>query len=357
MSAVVDRPIDQADPFASLSAADFATLASEPERESATPADAPAPSTDETAATPATRGRDEQGRFAGKAEPVEATTDDTPNDAPAPTEAATTTPEPVAPVVDWEAEARKLQRDLAAQRGQVDNAAKQAAERARQEVAQQTAAQAQQTARDAITAQLNQMLVSGELSQDQAVAAYQRNQQQWAQEDQQAAQSQLMQRETGVKLTTVETAGSQALVALYHQGAARMAEDFNLPVDEVRAVWNDEGERQRFQRAVWQSKMADEFPGLPFNKSAAEDYLASKAQDFQQRRTLHDTYQTQLKAKDAEIERLRVLVNRDEAGEGVPAPQSVRRAARNAPATPDEHAERVLTDHISEFARAFGLQN
>lgn len=281
-------------------------------------------------ATQPARERDETGRFRPKQ--PDAQPEQRPADQQQPT------PD------DYRARSEYLERQLASVRGNVDNAARQAREQAQQEAT----AQARQMARQAITDELNAQLVNGELSQEQAVAAYQRQQQKWQHEDSQVQHQELSQRETGVRITNVRTAGDQALVALYNQGAPRMAQDFGLDENEVRAVWEPEDERQRFQRAVYQTRMAQEFPGLPFNAAAAEDYLATTATHLRALKGVHDRYRGEVDALKKENEQLRMHLNRDEAGGGLPQPASVRDAPRRKAAETLEEAgdmlQRVLTE-------------
>lgn len=349
MSATAEQTTPQTDSlddaYDALTTALAATPEPGPDRASGTPADepdaAPADSDEAAPEAPPTgdqRTRDERGRFVPKAGEAPAAATPPAGDAP-PLAGTSAAEQPADPQgeEDLAAQVQRLQRQLETQRGQVQNAAQQAAERARQEAEARYQAEAKQRARQAITQQLEAMLASGQVSQEQAVAAYQDHQQRWQQEDAQEAQEALTRREAGVKLSGVQAAGQQALVGLYNQGVPRLAQDFGLDEAEVRDLWADEGERARFQRAVWQARLADEFPGLPFNKAAAEDYLATTQTHLRHVRAVHDRYRAALAEKDQELERLRVQLNRDEAGGGLPDPAPGRGGARRAaPATLEE---------------------
>lgn len=336
----------------------LATWGDEPVSATTTPAapaaeardiETPAPATTPTARDePPPAGRDEQGRFRPKVDAAP------PEDA-APEEPAT--PEATAPPAETPAAtappARDYERELATLRGQVTNAAQQAADKARAD----TLAEAQRAARTSIVATLQEMVNSGEVTFEQAQAAHQRHREQWATEDQAARERTLTQREADARMGALSGTVQEATAALWSRATPLMAQEHGLPVEDVRALWDDEAERHRFQRAILQQQMATQYPQGGFNAQAAEDYLETTSTALRRIAAVKRDTATQLAAKDREIADLRLQLNRADA-EDNPAtrPEAhTRGGARSRAANPDEHAERVLTDNLTTFAQAFGL--
>lgn len=235
--------------------------------------------------------------------------DQRPAEAGAPTEQSATATPPATPEPATQPATEDPQRVIAALRGQIKNAATQAAAQARQEAE----AAARTSARETLKGELEGMIASGELSSEQANAIWAKKQEGWAAEDRQVQETAFAHREASVELRGIHTEAQNSLNHLYHNAAVAMAADTGLTVEQVREYWDDEPERERFQRAVMHHKLAERFPGSGFNASALEDYLEGKVAVMSREATIHRTYTTQLAAKDREIEDLRVQLNREAA--------------------------------------------
>lgn len=296
----------------------------------------PASSTERTS-------RDERGRFAA------GQTDDT---TPAPEAAAppattppapTTTAEPTEETPDWRVEAEKLQRQLASVRGQVANAAKQAREQAEREFQERQRAEVRQ--------RLGELAQQGE-DVTQLRSQYER---QWADQDQEVRRREEQGQRASFMLEAADLDSRHKLLTLYQHGATVLAEDTGLPVDEVRAFWNDPEERLRFERAAKQAKMAETLPGAGFNAAALDDYMQTAVSALKQQAGIRKTYSEQLAARDKEIARLQQELNRLETDSpGLrPEPPSRGAATRRRASSPDEQMARVLEENAADLFRAF----
>lgn len=301
----------------------LATLRAQPAGETPTPdappAEAPAatkrPDPEPDAPPSRAPDRDEHGRFLPRgdapppsqpeagAPPVEAA----PAEA-APAAAATPAPAPAAaPPDDWAARLAELERVNQSLRGQVDNASRQAEERGR--------AAARQHYRDEVRREYQAMVANGEATPQQVQAALAVKEEEWGKQDFQVQQRQFGQQRVDLALQAQQTTVDQSTIALYHTAAPQLAQDHGLHVEQVRAVWADEGERRRFQRAAHQTEAAKKFPQAGFNAAALEDYLETADHFLARERALGDGYAAQVRAKDAEIARLTKELNRAEAAD------------------------------------------
>lgn len=281
----------------------------------------------------------------------EPTPDATPGEAAPPAEAPpaappvetppATPPTPPAPAGRRQPETlEEALRVLDTMRGQVGNAAQQAAANAAAQAREAALAEAAKNRREEIRQDLQAMVDSGEMTLEAANASLQRQQSKWAQEDRQQQETQLAHREFGVSMQGFHATAQNALVHLHEEGAAQLAADTGLTVDQVREYWAEPEERERFQRAVLHHQLAEQFPGSGFNATALEDYLQAKVGTMAREAGIHRTYATQLAAKDQEIADLRVQLNRADAGDtaigrGDAAPRGAGRS-RQAPETIDQ---------------------
>lgn len=309
-------------------AEELTTRTSEPERASATPDDAPvsepaAEGEEASPETPTEAGpeRDESGRFKPKAE-AETAGKEPANEAEA---------EP-----DLRAQLATLQRQLESTRGNVDNAARQAAEKARQEAL----AEAEQQERQRITRLLNEYEQQGH----DVGEARRQWQAQWQQQDQAKREQEDNTRRAGLLLSEVETEGQQKLLTLYQHGAKVLAEDTGLTVDEVRGLWAEPEERQRFLRASMQAHMATKLPGAGFNREALNDYMATKVAEGQRIAAIKQAHTAEVATLRKEIDKLTQQLNREEADSpALRGPETPARGGgprRKEPTTLDEaHAE------------------
>lgn len=206
-------------------------------------------------------------------------------------------------------------RQITTLRGQVGNAAQQAAAAAAAKAREEALAESSRNRRDEIRQELQAMVDAGEMTLEQGNAALQRHQATWAQQDRQRQETDLAMREASVSMQGFHATAQNALVHLHDQGASQLAADTGLTVDQVREYWADEGERQRFQRAVLHHQLAQQFPGSGFNAEAMEDYLQGKIGAMEREATIRRDFTAQLAAKDREIEDLRVQLNRADAGD------------------------------------------
>jgi hypothetical protein len=312
------------DDLFAAAADELTTRTAEPERESATPAAAPASdadSSDEEASadTPATGPeRDESGRFKPKEGEPEG---QEPADKQAEPEA-----EP-----DLRAQLATLQRQLESTRGNVDNAARQAAEKARQEAL----AEAEQTERQRITRLLNEYEQQGHDVRE----ARQQWQAQWAEQDRAKRDQEFHQQRATTILSEVEVEGQQKLLTLYQHGAQVLAEDTGLTVDEVRGLWAEPDERQRFLRASMQAHMATKLPGAGFNREALNDYMATKVAEGKRIASIKKASAAEVATLRKEIDKLTQQLNREEADSDALRPETPSRGPaprRKDPGTLDE---------------------
>jgi len=280
---------------------------------------------------------------------TEPATDDAPpaaapaGETPAPEQAATATPPATPAPVATTPPAEDPQRVIAALRGQIDNAAKQAAAQARQEAE----AQARTSARETLKSELEGMIASGELSSEQANAIWAKKQEGWAAEDRQVQETAFAHREASVELRGIHTEAQNSLNHLYHNAAVEMAKDTGLTVEQVREYWDDDTERERFQRAVMHHKLAERFPGSGFNASALEDYLEGKVAVMSREATIHRTYTTKLAAKDKEIEDLKVQLNREAASnDGITRRDAAPRGGGGGRTTAPERMEDITASAL-----------
>ena len=342
------------DDLFAAAADELTTRTSEPERASATPDDAPVsePAADgegASADTPqAGPERDESGRF----KPKEGESQEAGKE---PAEAAKPAEQPE----DWRAVAEKAQRDLAAVRGNVDNAARQAAEKARQEERAQAQAQAKQSAREEVRAAIQEQINSGELSYEAGSAIYARKQQEWAQADQQEERARREEadntRRAGLMLSEVETDGQQKLLTLYQHGAQVLAEDTGLTVDEVRGLWAEPEERQRFLRASMQAHMAAKLPGAGFNREALNDYMATKVEEGRRIATIKKSHSAEVATLRKEIDRLTQQLNRQEADSDALRPETPARGSgprRKEPTTMEEAGQELTRRLAADMTRS-----
>jgi hypothetical protein len=317
------------DDLFAAAADELTTRTAEPEADKPTPAAAPesdAPDSYEEASadTPATGPeRDESGRFKPKEGEPEAGKE------PAADKQAEAEP-------DLRAQLATLQRQLESTRGNVDNAAKQAAEKARQEAL----AEAEQNERQRITRLLNEYEQQGHDVRE----ARQQWKWQWEQEDQRKRDADFHQQRATTILSEVEVEGQQKLLTLYQHGAQVLAEDTGLTVDEVRGLWAEPDERQRFLRASMQAHMATKLPGAGFNREALNDYMATKVAEGQRIAAIKQAHSAEVKALRKELDKLTQQLNREEAdGPALRGPETPARGGgprRKEPATLDEaHAE------------------
>lgn len=242
-------------------------------------------------------------------------------------------------VIDLEAaqEARqRAEREAATLRGQVDNAAKQAAARARQEAL----AEAEQTSRQRTMQRLNELAASGQYTQESIAAERQRYLDEWGAEDRAKQEGQFHTQRAATMLETADVEMQRKEVALHRNAIPLIAEDFGLPVESVAAVWADEGERDRFRRAIGQTWMAQKVPGVGHNSAAAEDYLKTAATFFQREANIRQQHAEAIKAKDAQIADLTLQLNRDNAPDA-PLEQAARSTGRRN-LSPDDHATETL---------------
>lgn len=281
-----------------------------------------------TDATP-TRPRTATGQFAPTSAP-----DTTSDEAVAAVDApASPTETPPAPARDYEKELADAQRREQTLRAQVENAARQAEEKGKREAL----AQAAQSARLAVRNELQEAVNRGDLSLDAAQLRLSEKQQEWAREDLAQREAGLTQREAEAQMAALGGTVQEATSALYHRAAPLLAQDHGLSVEEVRAYWDGEEERQRFQRAVLQTQMAQKFPQAGFNVSAVEDYLNTTSTAMQQIAKVKQASAATLAAKDAEIARLTLLLNRAESGDNA-ALTTTERPSRGGAAPRDERA-------------------
>lgn len=318
-----DKPTTMQDFLATV---DYDAPAEETPTDAIPPEQTPAAEDAEDRATPTT-GRNERGQFvAATASTPDAEADpaDTPDTAPA-------TPAP--PTRDYDKELADAQRREQTLRAQVENAAKQAEEKGRREAL----SQATQTARQAVRDELQAAVNRGDLSLDAAQVRFAEKQQEWAREDLAQREQGLSQREAEAQMQALGGTVQEATSALYHRAAPLLAQDHGLTVEEVRSYWDGEEERQRFQRAVLQTQMAQKFPQSGFNASAVEDYLNTTSTAMQQIAKVKQSSTAQLAAKDAEIARLTLLLNRADAADH-PTATSSERPSRGGAAPRDEHA-------------------
>lgn len=315
---------------------EFATLLSAPAGETPTPDSEPAPAAEDDA--PESTPTPEAG-----AEPAEEA-------------AKPATPEPPKPEekpqwqLDLEAaqeRAQKAERQVETLHAQTRNAAAQAAAQARQ----QATAEFQQGQRQQITQQLQQMVLSGEASQEEANALYGRYKAGWDAEDQKVRDHAQRTQTATTVLQAVDVAMQQKEVALQRQAIPLIAQDFGLPVEMVAQVWADPEELSRFRRAVGQTDMAQRFPDSGHNAAASEDYLRTAANFFQHIATLRTTHAAEKAAWDKERADLTMQLNRD-AAPAAP-PETPARGAGRRPRDADERATQILTENADALMAAF----
>jgi hypothetical protein len=361
MSAVAettDTTTTSDDPFAGV-AERLTTLLGAPERESATrdeePASEGADDTGEQADTPQPEDapdRDERGRFRPKegAEAAE-TGDQAAESGEKRQEAAGESAETGAKAAktggpqtpeDWRAEAEKARRELASVRGNVDNAARQAAERARQEAL----AEAERDERQRITTLLNEYQQAGH----DVSEARRQWQAQWDAQDREKREKQDHQRRAGLMLDEVEVRAGTRLNTLYEAGTKLLAEDTGVTHDQARAFWADPEERERFKRASYQADMAERMPGGGFNAQALNDYMGTVASALQREAGIRKEYEGQLAALRKEVATLQRQLNREEAD--TPALREPEAPARGA--APRRKAPETMDEARSELARRIG---
>jgi hypothetical protein len=315
------------DDLFAAAADELTTRTTEPAADKPTPEEAPvsddAGSDEPADTTPESRERDANGRFAPK--------EGEPKAEAAPPEEKQAEPEP-----DLRQQLAILQRQLESTRGNVDNAARQAAEQARQEAERA----AERRIRDDTKRELERQIQTGELTHEQATAIWSRKNGEWAEADRQVQEQEHNQKRAGLLMSEVETDGQQKMLTLYHHGAQVMAQDTGLSVEEVRGLWADQEERQRFLRASFQAQMAEKIPGAGFNKAALEDYMATMVGVGKTVAALKQGHKSELAARDKEIARLTKLLNREEADtDALREPEPPARGSgprRKAPETLEE---------------------
>lgn len=322
------------DPFAGI---DLERLLTTPREEPADasptptpePASEPEATRDESETAPPERGareRDERGRF----QPRDGATPDATPEPDPPAEAR-----PDAPADDPRAEAARLRRELAAVRGNVDNAARQAAEKARQEALAE--AERQERAR------ISRVLAEYEQQGHDVSAAREEWRKEWQRADEAKREQEDQRRRAGLMLSEVETDAQQKLLNLYHQGANVLAQDTGLPVEEVRTLWADPEERERFLRASMQAAMARRLPGAGFNAEALNDYMAAKVEQAKHLAGVRQAHSAEIAALRKEIDKLQQQLNRQEGDSPALRPETPARGAgprRKEPTTLEEaHAE------------------
>lgn len=252
------------------------------------------------------RQRDDRGRFAPRRSPLDALVEGsatTPTAAEAgqpatpaqgqaaPAAAPAAQPAPQAPApspaqTELQARLNEAERLNQALRGQVNNAARQAEERGK--------AAARQHYRDEVRQEYQALVSSGEATPDQVRQALGQKEEEWARADEQVQRRALGQERVELTLADQEGAVREKTFALYHTAAPLLARDHGLDTEHVRAVWADDGERERFQRATHQAEAARNFPRGGFNAAGLEDYLATVDHFLGREAQLHKAYQAEL---------------------------------------------------------------
>lgn len=353
MSAVLDRDteITTADPFDSLSLDLLTTPDDAPVPARATREAAPVSDLEDAEAGSDTPQRDASGRFAGRegSHAAEGADDTAPQPEAAPE--PDTKPEP-SEAETLKAQLERMARELETQRGQVDNAAKQAAEKARRE----ERAAAETRTRESIRTELQRQIDAGEISFEQGKAIFDRKQGEWAQEDRQQQETEHHTRSAGLLLSEVETESRQMGIKLAQRGFAVLAEDTGLAVEHVADFWRDTDEQLRFERAAMQAQMARKLPGAGFNAAALDDYMATAVANLTREAAVRKELGGTIAELRKENARLQQELNREEADSPAHRPERPTRGggARRA-LSPDEHATSVLSDHANQLAQALGL--
>ena len=347
-----------ADPF---DHPDFAsTLLSEAAADAPTPDEVPAAAVETAEETPTTpaRERDATGRFVARAEPATDAGGHTPGAAPAVPPAAAEQPASETPPVDYAAQLAQLREENAQAarreetlRGQITNAQRQAETTAYQ----RGLAEAGQRQRQNTLAELDRLAATGQYDPAAIHEARQGWQQQWAAEDRERAQGEFLQQQANMELGGVALHMDHATVNLQQRGIPSLAQQSGLPEEYARRFF-DADEVQRYQRAVGQAKMAavlgERGNGLGFNPVADRDYLETVYSGLwlagQIHRELTQAHTAREAELQAEIDRLTVELNRDEA----PAarPEAVARGAGRRSQNPDDHATATLRAHANELA-------